>query len=124
MKCEVKTARSERLVGRGVWGSEKFEVRSEKWEGRVGRGGNHRFHGWARMDTDGQGGWGSEKFEVRMAGWEGLVRRGVWGGGFREACGERLVRRAGRAHFVRRESCDSPSSPEPAAGGADLRFEI
>jgi hypothetical protein len=37
--------------------------------------------------------------------------RGLVGGAWSEG----LVRRAGRAHSVRPESCDSPSSPEPAA---------
>ena len=76
-------------------------MRSEKWEWLVRRGGgNHRFHGWARMGevgsenglfgegvgtpdfTDGHG-WGtwsegaggSEKWEVRSEKLEWLVRR-------------------------------------------------
>jgi hypothetical protein len=45
---------------------------------------------------------------VRSEKWEWLVRRTTCTEGGR-------VRRAGRAHSVRPESCDSPSSPEPAA---------
>ena len=37
------------------------------------------------------------------------------GRGGRWLVGRGRVRRAGRAHFVRPESCDSPSSPEPSA---------
>jgi len=53
--------------------------------------------------------------EGRAAGkWE--VRSGKW-----EVGSEAAV---GRAHSARPESCDAPSSPEPAAGGGDLKFEI
>jgi len=51
---------------------------------------------------------------VKMGRREGLRVRWDWG--------DARVRRGGRAHSVRPESCDSPSSPEPAAslyGGAD-----
>ena len=98
--------------------------------------------GWepqiSRMGTDGacgERGEGSGKWEVGMAGSENdLYGGGVlggelvgWGdcllgGASTEPRDPGLVRRAGRAHSVRPESCDSPSSPEPSAslfGGDD-----
>jgi hypothetical protein len=38
--------------------------------------------------------------------------------------GRCVARGAGRRAPCARESWDAPSSPEPAAGGGDLRFEI
>ena len=60
----------------------------------------------------------NSKFGTVKGGVEGLVGRGWFGG----AKGEGLGGRAGRAHSVRPKSCDSPSSPEPAAlaFGGDL----
>jgi hypothetical protein len=63
------------------------------------------------MGSRSSGGLGAN---VKMGWREGLRERWDWG--------DARVRRGGRAHSVRPESCDSPSSPEPAAslyGGAD-----